>query len=256
MLLIYTILLTFIVISAALAWYFLRYDRGEREPIGALWLALGFGFVGGIVAAIVEHKFISPKDISSSATLTTIFTASMLIGIIEEACKFIPLSIFLYPKRYFNEHSDGIIYFAIAGLGFGLPENILYTVQFGSSAGFKRVLLTPFFHAAITGMVGFFLIKAKLAKRSLLPVWLVMLLAMLVHGLYDFGLATGLVTYTIMSITITLVMTLVLFLLYTRATDLDQRLGTSAVGNNKYCRSCGQPNPEHHLYCTHCGKRA
>lgn len=251
-----TILLTFILIAVALAWYFIAHDRGEREPIGALWLAFGFGFVGGIVAAIVEHSFISPKSISPSATLTTILVASMAIGVIEESCKFIPLSFFLYPKHYFNEHTDGIIYFALAGLGFGLPENILYTLQFGATTGFKRVLLTPIFHAAITGMVGFFLINAKLAKRSLIPVWIVMLLAMAIHGLYDFGLASGLATYAVMSVAITLAMSFVLFLLYTRATDLDQRLGASTVGNNNFCRSCGQPNPEHHLYCTHCGKRA
>lgn len=256
MLLILTILSAFIIIAIALAWYFIAYDRGEREPIGALWLAFGFGFVGGIVAAVVEHSFISPKSISPSATLTTILIASMTIGIIEESFKFIPLSFFLYPKRYFNEHTDGIIYFALAGLGFGLPENILYTLQFGASTGFKRVLLTPVFHAAITGMVGFFLVKAKLARQSLIPVWLIMSLAIVTHGLYDFGLASGLAMYAVMSIAITLAMSFILFLLYTRATDLDQRLGASAVGNNSFCRSCGQPNPEHHLYCTHCGQRA
>lgn len=231
-------------------------DRGEKEPIGALWGALVFGFVGGIVAAVIEHVVISPNDLGPMAITKSIFVASMIVGVVEEACKFIPLSIFLYPKRYFNEHTDGIIYFALAGLGFGLPENILYTIQFGSSTGFRRILLTPFFHAAITGMIGFFLIRAKLGKRSLLSVVPVLILAMVIHGLYDFGLVSGTQVYAIMSITITLAMSMVLFLLYTRATDLDQRLGKSTVGRNNYCRSCGQPNPQHHLYCVHCGQRA
>ncbi len=254
--LLFLILLAFVLIAAALAWYFIAHDRGEHEPIGALWLAFGFGFGGGIVAAVVENLFISPKDLDPSSTLTTIFVASMAVGVIEEACKFIPLSLFLYPKRYFNEHTDGIIYFALAGLGFGLPENVLYTMQFGAATGFRRMLLTPFFHAAITGMVGYFLIRAKLAKRSPVKVPLVLLMAMILHGLYDFGLASGRMFFTIVSISITFGLSVLLFLLYTKATDLDQQLGMSRVGHNRFCRSCGKPNTDHHLYCTRCGERA
>ena len=254
--LLFIILLAFVVVAACLAWYFISQDKGEREPVGALWIALGLGFAGGIVAAIIESVFIPAKYLTPGAGLVTILVASLAIGAIEESCKFIPLSLFIYPKRYFNEHTDGVIYFALAGLGFGLPENILYTMSYGSSVGIRRMLLTPFFHAAITGMVGFFLIKAKLSGQPPTKVIIMLVLAMILHALYDFGLASGVTVYAIMSITITLGMTVVLFLLYTQATEMDQRLGLSVVGHNNFCRSCGQPNPDHHLYCTHCGKRA
>jgi len=250
------IILAFVLISSGLAWYLISFDRGEKEPVSALWLALGFGFVGGIVAAIIERKLISPSDIAALSPIRTIFFASIIIGVVEEACKFIPMAIFIYPKKYFNEHTDGIIYFAIVGLGFGLPENILYTIHFGTKTGLSRMFLTPFFHAAITAMVGYFFIKSKLAKKSWLRVIPVLLIAMLLHGLYDFGLASNRQSYAIGSIIITLSLSLMLFLLYTRATDLDQRLGKSIVGKNNYCRNCGQPNPKHHLYCVHCGQRA
>lgn len=256
MLSLFAVSLAFILISVMLAWYFIAHDRGEREPIGALWWALAFGFVGGIAASIIEHIAISPDSISPLAATKSVLIASMIVGIVEEACKFIPMAIFIYPKRYFNEHTDGIIYFAIVGLGFGLPENILYTLQYGTRTGISRIFLTPFFHAAITGMVGYYLIKAKLNNKSLVRVGLALVAAMLLHGLYDFGLMSNTSVYTAMSIIITLGISTVLFLLYTRATDLDQRLGKSAVGKNNYCRNCGQPNPEHHLYCVHCGQRA
>ena len=252
----FLVILTFVLISSGLAWYLISYDRGEKEPISALWIAFGFGLIGGIVAAIIERQLVSPDDISALSPLKTILFASMIIGIIEEACKFIPMSIFVYPKKYFNEHTDGIIYFALAGLGFGLPENILYTLHFGTKTGVSRIFLTPFFHAAITGMVGYYLIKTKLANKSWLRVIPALLFAMLLHGLYDFGLASNRQSYAIGSIVITLGISLLLFLLYIRATDLDQRLGKSIVGKNNYCRNCGQPNPKHHLYCVHCGLRA
>lgn len=253
---IFIIILIFILIAAGLAWFLISHDKGEKEPVGALWVAFGFGFAGGVVAGILEVLIIPLKSLSPGAPLLTILVAALGVGIIEEGCKFIPLSLFIYPKRYFNEHTDGIIYFAIAGLGFGLPENILYTIQYGASTGIARIFLTPIFHAALTGMVGYFLIKGKLSNKPRRKVWLMLGLAMVLHGLYDFGLTTGKTVFALMSVLITIGLSFLLFLLYFRATELDQRMGLSAVGNNSYCRSCGYPNPRHNLYCAHCGQRA
>jgi RsiW-degrading membrane proteinase PrsW (M82 family) len=108
----------------------------------------------------------------------------------------------------------------------------------------------------MTGMVGYFLAKNKLSNASR---WLILLplgLAALLHGLYDFGLASGVSWLVLASIFITISASVGLFLLYMRATDLDQESGLSAVGHNTFCRSCGQPNPKHNLYCTRCGQYA
>lgn len=254
--LLFALLLLFLLIAVGLAWYLIAHDRGEKEPVGALWLAFGFGFGGGLAAAMIEKMFISVKDLNSMAPLPTILGAALAVGVIEEACKFIPLSLYIYPKRFFNEHTDGVIYFALAGLGFGLPENLLYTLQFGVSTGLSRVLMTPFFHAATTGIVGFFLIKSKLDGRSRLISWLALLGVMLLHGLYDFGLASGVTVFTMGAIMITLALSITLFWCYLRAVELDQQQGLSAVGHNNFCRNCGHPNPEHDLYCARCGQRA
>jgi RsiW-degrading membrane proteinase PrsW (M82 family) len=178
------------------------------------------------------------------------------VGLIEEACKFLPLALFIYKKRYFNEHTDGLIYFALAGLGFGLPENILYTLQFGARAGATRLFLTPLFHAASTGAIGYFLIKRKLARQSALGIGVPLVMVAALHGLYDFGLLSGSNNYQAGALTITLGMSLGLFMLFLKATEKDQDMGISAFGHNNFCRSCGWPNPQHHLYCTHCGQHA
>jgi RsiW-degrading membrane proteinase PrsW (M82 family) len=219
---IFLLLLAFVAVSVGLVWYFLSHDRGEKEPVGALWIALGFGFVGGIVAALVENLLLPSRDLSAASPLLTIFFATLAVGIIEEAAKFVPLAFFIYPRRYFNEYTDGIIYFAIAGLGFGLPENILYTLYFGAGAGFYRVLLTPLFHAATTALVGFYLIKRKLTQGSRIKIWVMLGLIMLLHGLYDFGLTSGKLLLELLSVAITGGVSVALFVFYARAQKLDR----------------------------------
>jgi RsiW-degrading membrane proteinase PrsW (M82 family) len=249
-------LLIFIGLSVGLAWYLIAHDRGEKEPIAALWMAAGFGVFAAIIVAGLEAKFIPDTDQLVGQSNLNILWAMLGVGVIEEACKFVPLALFLYRKRYFNEHTDGIIYFALAGLGFGLPENILYTMQYGTEAGKARLLLTPIFHAAITGMVGYFLIKGKLVKHSPWRILVPLSIAMLLHGLYDFGLTAKSDFLSLMSVVITLGLSGGLFWLFLRATQQDQDQGLSAVGHNNFCRSCGCPNPQHHLYCVQCGKNA
>jgi len=250
------ILLAFVCIAGALAWFLISNDHGKKEPIMALWFAFGMGAVGALAAYYLENKFISVNSLAANVPKLTLLKATMSVAVIEESCKFLPLALLIYGRTFFNEHTDGVIYFALAGLGFGLPENILYTIQGGAHTGITRLFLTPVFHAAITGMVGYFLAKQKLAKRSPLFVILPLAGAMLLHGVYDFGLLSGVAIYTVISITITLCLTGNLFFLFSRATDRDQDLGLSVVGHNSFCRSCGWPNPRHHLYCTHCGKNA
>ncbi len=238
-------------------WYLLSHDHGEKEPVSALWAAAGFGFGGAILAAIIEGLVIPSSILNSlNPPLGPLLLVMLGVGFIEESCKFFPLAFFIYRKRYFNEHTDGIIYFAIAGLAFGIPENILYSIAFGSSVGVARIILTPLFHAATTSMVGYFLASAKTENRSLGRTGLVFLAAALLHGIYDFGLASRSPLLVVMSLMITIGITTVLFILFMRAGEKDQAGGLSAVGHNSFCRSCGHPNPSHNLYCTNCGKRA
>jgi RsiW-degrading membrane proteinase PrsW (M82 family) len=250
------ILLAFTCIAAALAWFLVSHDHGSKEPILALWMAFGMGALGALAAYFIENRFLSTNSLAAGVPKESLLGTTMIIGVIEESCKFIPLALVLYGRRFFNEHTDGVIYFALAGLGFGLPENIIYTLQGGTQTGWTRIFLTPLFHAAITGMVGYFLAKQKIGHRSPLLVIIPFACAIVLHGFYDFGLLSGVPIYTMLSVLITLCISGNLFYLFSKATDYDQDLGLSVVGHNSFCRSCGWPNPEHHLYCVHCGKNA
>jgi RsiW-degrading membrane proteinase PrsW (M82 family) len=254
--LLFILLVTFIGLAAGLAWFLIAHDHGEKEPIGILWLAAGFGLLGGITAALLETHFIPVSQLLPGTSYTTLLPSALAVGAIEESCKFLPLACVLYKRQYFNEHTDGVIYFALAGLGFGLPENLLYTLQFGAKTGLARLLMTPFFHAATTGLVGYCLIRCKLSGRSPFLAGIPLAGVMLLHGFYDFGMSSNSLWYGDGSVAIALGVTIGLFAVYLHASDLDRERGLSVVGNNSFCRACGYANPHHHLYCAHCGKHA
>jgi RsiW-degrading membrane proteinase PrsW (M82 family) len=251
----FLVIVVFLALAAGFAWYLVKHDQGESEPVQALWVAFGFGALGVLAAGFVETRLL-PDPTMAFQPMGTIVWVSLAIGIIEELCKCGLLVWFIYGKRYFNEHTDGVIYFALAGLGFGLPENLLYTFQFGASAGLARILMTPLFHAATTTLVGYALIKVKLDHISKRYVWIMLLTAIGLHGLYDFGLFVQSPVFMLLSIMITLGLAVGVFLLYLHARSLDQMQGLSRVGNNAFCRTCGAPNPNHKLYCSRCGNRA
>jgi protease PrsW len=253
----FLVVISFVIIAGGLTWFLLANNHGHKESVATLWLAGLLGFLAVIAAGLLEHLLINPKILESgSSSLSTIFVASLGVGVIEESLKFIPLAIFIFNKPFFNTHRDGVIYFAIAGIGFGLPENIIYTLSFGASTGVTRILLTPLFHAAVTGMVGYFLAKAKVEGKSIkLPV-IALLGAMLIHGLYDFGLSSGNNLLNIMSLVITTGMTATLFILFLLAGESDTEEGLMYSGKNNFCKFCGYPNSNHSMYCIHCGKHA
>ncbi len=250
------IIRAFIGLTVLLVMYLLSKDRGEHEPKTALWAAAGFGILGIIAAVILEGIFthIDPTS-AAQVPLSAAFKDSLLVGIIEESAKFIPLAIFIYRKRYFNENTDGVLYFALAGLAFGMPENLLYTLSGGAAVGIVRLVLTPYFHAATTAFIGYFLIRHKLAKQPFALVMFAFLGMILSHTLYDFGLMSGVAGYVLMSLTITFGVTASLFWLARRALKLDQQMGIASTGTNNFCRGCGAPNPKHNFYCARCGRQ-
>ena len=250
------VLLFFFLAAAGFALFLIKRDRGESEPAGALWTAFGFGALGVVIASALE--FFLVKDVFDGGTypLGQIAVAAITIAIIEELAKALPLMIFIYRKRYFNEHTDGVLYFALAGLGFGLPENILYTLQLGPEVGFLRLIMTPLFHAATTALIGYALIKLRLDKASKGYLISMVATAIGLHALYDFGLLSRRPLLTLVALMVTLGLTASLFVLYFRARNIDETQGLSVVGNNSFCRTCGHPNPKHKLYCSQCGNRA
>lgn len=213
----------FIGVAIWLVWYIMSKDRGEKEPHSALWAAVGFGLLSLVVAGIVEALFL-PVDIVTTKNLSgsELINVSLAIGVIEEVCKFLPLALFIYKKSYFNEYNDGVLYFAIAGLGFGVPENILYTLDGGVGTGVVRLIMTPFFHAATTAFVGYFLIRMKLRHDNVAGVLGALGLMILVHAAYDYGLLSTSLGLIGVSVLLTFGLNIALLVLVSMARKRDE----------------------------------
>lgn len=220
-----SILKLFIGLAAVLVWYVLSKNKGDKEPVGALWIAGGFGVLAIVLSIALEYLLL-PDDGLSTKTLPLheAWRVSLIIGAIEEVCKFVPLALFLYKKRYFNEYNDGILYFALAGLGFGVPENVLYTLSGGVLAGVVRLVMTPFFHAATTAVVGYFLVRTKIERKNVATVLLALLGAIVVHAVYDFGLFYAHWQSVLLSLAISISLTALLVGVIQIAVYQDERL--------------------------------
>ncbi len=122
----------------------------------------------------------------SAITKTVFFSAFLEAGMPEEFCKFVIFMLFIWRDKNFDEYFDGIVYATFIGLGFACVENIEYVFSYGFQTGVVRALLSVPGHFLFGVLMGYFLSMAKFhpEKRG---TYLMsgLLLAMLVHGLFD-----------------------------------------------------------------------
>lgn len=242
----------FIFVGVGIVLSFIKKDKGPKEPILALWAAFGFGILALVVTTVLSLWFAN-KQVTEINNLHAGFFLMLKVGFIEEFSKFVPLAIFIYHKSYFDEHNDGIIYFAICGMTFGVIENIMYTFTMGPATGVARLVLTPFFHASTVAIVGYYLAKKKIDKESWVKVVIAFVSVALLHATYNFGFLSKMPLLVIVSFCISVLLTLSIFLYYYKANQEDRAEGISASGPDNFCEHCGFKNGNSTLYCEHCG---
>ncbi len=178
-----------IPIAAYMAWIYLS-DRFEPEPPKLVFLA----FAGGAVLSII------PAEINTAVGLQFGQVAAVVISapIFEEIFKSLIVVWLAFRSRFsseFNNHMDGFVYGAAAGLGFAFMENILYIIRGGllqMSYGatidiFVIRSLSAIMHAFTTGIIGWWIGYLKVhgirgSPAMLAPAYLV---AMAVHGVWN-----------------------------------------------------------------------
>ena len=183
------------VVFLALVWYLDRYDR---EPVWLYGLTFFWGAIGAIFGALVlSGVALLPVEIIAPGMASSV-GAVVVAPLAEEPSKaFILLLIF--GTRYFDNATDGFVYGAASGLGFGMTENFLYFSEVAMSGDplmwfgtvVVRTLYSAVMHASATAIVGAALGLAKF--RGVLAVTAAgvvgLAIAMGVHALWN-GLLT------------------------------------------------------------------
>lgn len=158
------------------AWIVYWTDRYEKEPK----LLLGAVFLwGAVVAAIGAFVFNTVLGLgiyifTGSELAAELATGSAIAPVIEESLKgFAVLIVFLIFRKEFDSILDGIVYAAIAALGFAATENVYYIFTYGfmedGLAGtfflvFVRVILVGWQHPFYTAFIGIGLASARLSR--------------------------------------------------------------------------------------------
>ncbi len=118
-------------------------------------------------------------------------TAFVTAAFVEEAIKLWVVKTHAYNNKNFNEVMDGITYTIIASLGFATFENLFYVLDGGFGIGILRAIISVPAHAMFSGIMGFYIGKAKFAKSGATKLILIgFAYGVFYHGMFDFLLFT------------------------------------------------------------------
>ncbi len=144
--------------------FLLWLDRHEKEPGWLLLAAFLWGSTVSILAAFVFNgmgQFLLQLLFGPQWALRV--TMGLVAPVVEETAKAVGvLGIALLMRGEFDNLTDGLVYGALVGLGFGVAENVLYLGRAFAAGGFAglamlfllRVLLLGLMHSVWTGCTG------------------------------------------------------------------------------------------------------
>jgi RsiW-degrading membrane proteinase PrsW (M82 family) len=171
-----------------LLWWFHARDK-RPEPHHVIWVTffLGIGTVIPVVLTAVPVLWLVGEI--ESDYLSGIWQAFMIAAIPEEFFKFLVLLLYCTRHRAFDEPMDGLVYGAVASLGFATFENVLYVFEGGIVAALMRAVTAVPGHACLGAIMGYYVGQARfhrVGKRY--NYFMALLVPIVLHGLYDFPL--------------------------------------------------------------------
>jgi protease PrsW len=194
-------------------------DRYEAEPAWMLATAFFWGALVAVFFAFLINT--ASRDVvhllTHSARAGRTFGAVISAPIVEESAKALILFIFFFWKKdEFDGVIDGIVYAAMAGLGFAMTENIQYygnavMEHGGGGLTFVFILrgaLAPFSHPMFTSLTGIGLGLARQSRNTAVK-WIApimgLLAAIAMHSIWNgsgvlFGGIVWVLTYIVIMI--------------------------------------------------------
>lgn len=188
--------LILLALGPSLLWMYWiwKHDKYQREPLGLVLLLLivgGIMAVAGTLIAVSLYEDYIPTE-EASPLINMLFTAALP----EEFFKMLPVLLFAWWSRHWDEPFDGIVYAGATALGFNLIETAGY--MFGEEdvvgslyQGLVRGTLGG--HMVYGIIMGFFLSRAKFSRggAQLGNIALAMLVPVALHTAWNAALGYG-----------------------------------------------------------------
>src|SRR5580658_10376145 len=141
-----------------------KYGRGSTWQ---LLLTFLLGMLATVPALRLQELAVDPRTHPwRHSILYFARFAFLIIALSEEGCKFLVLRIYAWPRPWFREPFDGIVYSVMIGMGFATVENIEYVRQFGLETGVSRFFLAIPAHASFAVLMGYPVGRAKFAPSG------------------------------------------------------------------------------------------
>jgi RsiW-degrading membrane proteinase PrsW (M82 family) len=155
--LVFVLLALAIAPGLAIVMFIYERDKLDREPFHLLIKTFFLGILSIFPAILIEFGvqqlgFVPAKD---EVAMTGVY--AIMVGFIEEICKYSVLVWFAYPRKEFDEPFDGITYAVMIAMGFATFENISYVVDHGVRRGFMEGMckVSPLKLAGLFTAIGF-----------------------------------------------------------------------------------------------------
>jgi RsiW-degrading membrane proteinase PrsW (M82 family) len=174
--------------SLLLIWYFYSRDVFP-EPRRVLERTFGLGCLVTLPVLVVAVPllFLVVTPLTAVNPVAGAVAAAFLTAAIpEEFFKFLVVLLYCSRQPEFDEPMDGIVYGAVASLGFATLENILYVSGGGLEMALGRAFTAVPCHAFLGAVMGYYVGQARFHPERRGPLLATGLgLAILLHGLYD-----------------------------------------------------------------------
>lgn len=181
--------------------FYLQKDR-KPEPKSMVIKVFFYGMLAALPAVFIEKGIsIELQKLSLSSSLMLFLNTFLGIAPIEEGLKYLVVRGKVLKSKEFDEPIDAMLYMIIAALGFAAFENILILFQITKSLPLSQALFililrfwgATLLHALCSAVVGFYLALSflKYQREKLRLITLSLIMAICLHGLYNFFIMKG-----------------------------------------------------------------
>ena len=173
--------------------FYLREDR-HPEPKRLLLATFIGGVAHAVIAVVAEIAILGQSGllIFDGRAIPMALMAFLVIALIEEYVKYLPVKFLIEKRGEFDEPVDAMIYMMTAALGFAALENALFllpilhtSVPAGIAVTVNRFLGANLLHALSSGIVGFFLSRAWFHPHRRHFIALGIVAASVLHALFN-----------------------------------------------------------------------